>query len=177
MEEKILNVHETLDIQKELISAKIYHVILTAPSLIEQNKLIEKMHTEGWPVREVEKIPGVILFKEPHLYGVALYLLGQIFHGHRERAIEAFCHEMDHYNEARNYDPIESSLAISFGIDGATKLPDGQITFSDVNWVGFITYELPQHLHPEEMSTIHKTIAIAPANLSQWDKIKIKNTF
>ena len=151
------------------VGRALFHTILNAPSVREQVEILERLHTEKVQFADIPKIPGIIVFKDPHTYTAALLILQRMFPTLSADIRETINHELDHFNEARNWEAENQSLVISFGVDDLKVYPDGSLSFHEVGFQSFNAYKLPDSLSSGEKELITFNILHAPKNLSPWD--------
>ena len=150
------------------VGRALFHTILNAPSIREQNEILERLQTEPVQFADIPKIPGVISFKDPHTYTAALLILQRMFPTLSDDIRETINHELDHFNEARNWDAENQSLVISFGVDDLKVYPDGSLSFHEVSLQSFNAFKLSDSLSAGEKELIDFHISHAPKNLSPW---------
>jgi len=148
--------------------------LLVAPSISDLNTIMDKNAGGESTFDEVVNQKGVLIFTQPHHYGIALMELNKMMEGkHKDRILEAFNHEVDHFNRAQEHGR-ESVLGIMFGVDGRKISSDGTLSITNFAWVGFEVHKKSTGENPEIVKLIENDISGAPIKLSTHDKRRLE---
>ena len=155
--------------EKQRIASMLIKAISEAPSVKDFRRIQHKILRGFCRGSKVHKLPGVVLFDEPHTYGLALMTINEITHERNKEALAGdFRHELDHYNESKEHD-LDTRLGIMFGVDRLKILPDNKITYKKFAWITFISKSFPEGLSKDERNLAEKEIISAVDKLSPSD--------
>ena len=163
-----------IDNEKEFIRTMLLIAISEAPPIKAFKDTLSKIRGGDYSYEQIRKLPGVLLYKEPHIYGLALTTLNKIAHGQIKKEVtEEFQHEMDHFNESKEHD-IETVLGIALEVDGKKILSNGQISYKKLGWTAFTLSLYPGGITKDAKTLIQEQIYSAPEKPSPRDIQQLK---
>jgi hypothetical protein len=147
--------------------------IADAPPLRIFRSTNRKISNNRYTYDEVRGLPGIIIYDDPHIYGLAITTLIKISGTSiRDVLVESFSHEMDHFNESKEFG-LEAWLCLAFGASYKRIGPDFGVTFKGLECACFSGYVFPCDTDKRVKQMITTQILSAPEIESKDDHYKL----
>lgn len=169
--ENLKEVNNQMSDREIEMSDTIIFAISGAPSLKKYRKLIKDLVKGELTYGEILQEKGIIFFDDPHQFGFALNVLSRIFPYQNKESQDAFEHELDHHNEARELGANYNFLGLLFGVKGFIRNSKVSFSAKECHFTAFNTYYF-EDIDSKKKKIVERSIARAPKDLSWADRKK-----